>query len=143
MNYLEEAVKLANENVKSGGDPFAAVFVIHGEVFTGVNEMHLKHDISGHAELNALKKAQAALKTHDLSQGVMYASAYPCMMCLGALLFSQVKEVYYYNDLRDASESGLSLSEEIYDGFRQDTLQLKIEQVDLQVNDPMKLWKER
>ncbi len=143
MDYLKQAVKLANKNVESGGEPFAAMFVIRGQVFTGVNETHLKHDVSSHAELNALRKAQEALKTKDLSGGVMYASAYPCMMCLGALLFANVSEVYYFNDLTDASEVGLSLSKEIYQGLREGNLQLKLEQVELETVDPMKLWKAR
>jgi len=52
---------------------------------------------NNHAEVNAIKLAQEKLKTHDLSKYnlKLYVTAEPCMMCIGAIMWSGIKEVYY------------------------------------------------
>lgn len=56
-NFMKRAVELAIENVREGGQPFGAVLVKDGKVIgEGVNELHIKHDISGHAELLAIRQ---------------------------------------------------------------------------------------
>lgn len=56
---MERAVALALENVAQGGQPFGAILVKDGEIIgEGVNELHLRPDSTGHAELLALRRAQ-------------------------------------------------------------------------------------
>src|SRR5699024_11295513 len=58
--FMKRAVQLAAENVRDGGEPFGAVLVKDGRIVTeGVNELHKKYDISGHAELVAIRKARS------------------------------------------------------------------------------------
>lgn len=147
-NFLEQAVELALENVKSGGEPFGAVLVKSSTVISeGVNELHLTHDITGHAELVAIKKAQAALKTLDLSDCVIYASGEPCAMCLSAMYFSNIKTVYYAQSIEDASAVGLTKSSYIYDEINKDKNKRHIKMIKQELidenKDPMKLWQER
>src|SRR5699024_3508910 len=66
--FMKRAVQLAIDNVDEGGQPFGAVLVKDGKIVAeGVNELHTTYDISGHAELIAIRKAQADKETHDLS----------------------------------------------------------------------------
>ncbi len=146
-NYLDRAVDLAIDNVKSGGQPFGAVLVKDNKIIAeGVNELHLTHDITGHAELIVIKKAQAALKTLDLSDCVVYASGEPCAMCLSAMYFSNMRTVYYAQSLEDANAVGLTKSMYIYEEISKDRdkRNLKMIQQELtdESRDPMKLWKE-
>ena len=46
------------------------------------------------------------LKTHDLTGCILYATGYPCPMCLSAIIWANIKEVYYGTDLKDAEKIG-------------------------------------
>lgn len=143
--YLEFASRLAIQNVDEGGQPFDACIVYQGEIIAeGVNEIHLRNDISAHAELIAIVKAQRHLNTIDLSGCTLYASGQPCPMCLGAIAFANIKEVYYNNTLQDATDVKLALSEQIYN-FIQDkptTLDLKLIHEKIDIN-PMGYYKDK
>lgn len=146
--FMERAVQLAVENVKEGGEPFGAVLVKDGTIVSeGVNELHKHFDISGHAELIAIKKAQQREKTHNLSGYTMYASGEPCPMCLSAMYFSGITDVYYCQSVADAIEVGLGKSKEIYDDLKkvnEDRLIVK-KHMPLKAGqqNPMKEWDQR
>lgn len=113
--FMKRAVELAANNVKEGGQPFGAVLVKDDEVIAeGINELHLKYDVSGHAELLAIRKAQEKLQTVNLDGYTMYASGEPCPMCLTAIYLSGIKKVYYCASIEDAKEAGLGASNFIY-----------------------------
>lgn len=146
--FMKKAVQLALNNVAEGGEPFGAVLVKDGKIVSeGVNELHKSYDISGHAELVAIRRAQARLKTHDLSGYVMYASGEPCPMCLTSMYFSGITEAYYCASIDDASKVGLTLSKEIYEDLKKlrENRRLSMKQIQLEkgLDDPMIIWKER
>lgn len=146
--YMKRAVELALNNVEEGGQPFGAVLVKDGKIISeGVNELHKTYDVSGHAELIAIRKAQAKYETNDLSQFVMYASGEPCSMCLTAMYFSGIKEAYYCASVDDATEAGLGLSKQIYEDIKKprEERRLLMKQIQLKkgLDDPMTIWKER
>lgn len=146
--FMKRAVDLAVENVHNGGGPFGAVLVKDGEIVAeGVNELHEKYDISGHAELLAIRKAQEDLQTHDLSGYVMYASGEPCPMCLSAMYMSGIKKGYYCASIEDASEVGIDGSVKLYADLKKSRAErsLKMKHMPLEdgQTDPMKLWQEK
>lgn len=113
--FMTRAVELALLNVAEGGQPFGAVLVKDGVIVAeGVNELHHTYDVSGHAELLAVRRAQTKLQTHDLSGHIMYASGEPCPMCLAAMYFAGVSEVIFGASVEEAAEVGLGLSGVIY-----------------------------
>lgn len=145
---MERAVKLAVENVRDGGTPFGAVLVKNGEIISeGVNELHHTYDSSGHAELLAIRKAQAELKTLDLSEFTMYASGEPCPMCLSVMYLSGIKQGYYCESVEAAAEIGLGVSKVIYDDLKKDRddRKLTMKQMPLKKGqeDPIELWVEK
>lgn len=92
---LREAVYLAQENRKQGGRPFGAVLTIAGEVVaTGVNNILQTHDVSAHAEMEALRAAYRSLGRPDLKGSKVYASGHPCPMCLAAMVMARVDEFF-------------------------------------------------
>lgn len=145
--FMEQAVQLAADNVREGGQPFGAVLVKDDmAIAEGVNELHKKYDISGHAELLAIRRAQEKLETNDLSGYTMYASGEPCPMCLTAMYFAGIEKVYYCASVEDAVEAGLGKSEMIYRELQKKkadrTLDMEHMSLDGKEN-PMKLWIER
>jgi len=144
---MERAVELARKNVRDGGHPFGAVLVKDHKIVTeGVNELHRTYDVSGHAELLAIRRAQEKLQTNDLSDFTMYASGEPCPMCLTAMHFSGIEKNFYSASVEDAVEAGLGKSKFIYDEFKKPKEERTISMVQMPLEkgqDPMQLWKEQ
>jgi tRNA(Arg) A34 adenosine deaminase TadA len=107
--FLCEAIDLARENVRKGGRPFGAVLVRDGAIVaTGVNEIHMTHDPTTHAELQAIRAASRALGSPRLDGCVIYASGHPCPMCLSAMYLTGIREVTYAYSNEDGEPYGLS-----------------------------------
>lgn len=110
--YLSQAIELARANIEAGGRPFGAVVVSNGEVIsTAVNETHLSHDVTDHAELLAIR---AAVRTHGpaaLKGSAVYASGHPCPMCLAAMRLAGVGEVAFAHSNEDGAPFGLSTAD--------------------------------
>ena len=146
--FMERAVKLATENVRDGGTPFGAVLVKDGKIISeGVNELHHTYDSSGHAEMLAIRKAQAELKTLDLSDYTMYASGEPCPMCLSVMYLSGIKKGYYSASIEEAAEIGMGISKDIYEDLKKDRVNRKLSMKKMPIEegkeDPMSLWAEK
>ena len=54
----------------------------------------------------SIRKAGKKLRTHDLSNCILYATGYPCPMCLSAIIWSNIKKVYYGCTPKDAEAIG-------------------------------------
>ena len=63
-------------------------------------------DPTAHAEIVAIRNACKKLGTHDLSGCEIYTSCYPCPMCLSAIIWANIKKVYYGNTKEDAADIG-------------------------------------
>lgn len=114
--YLDIAIEMAVKNVEEGGTPFGSVVVLDGEVVgEGVNTLHQYPDISGHAELLAIRQAQKKLNRIDLSDCIIYASGQPCPMCISAIALSGIKTVVYANSVEDVAKAGNPLPLNIYE----------------------------
>jgi guanine deaminase len=93
--------------MKDFGGPFGAVIVKNNKIIAVSSNTTLKdHDPTAHAEINAIREAGKKLGTHDLSGCILYATGYPCPMCLSAIIWANIKEVYYGTNLKDAEEIG-------------------------------------
>lgn len=145
MNYLKRANDLAVANVEEGGQPFGAVLVKDGEVIgEGVNELHITHDVSGHAEMIAIRRAQQKLQTDCLRGARMYASGEPCPMCYAAMAFVGIDDVVYSASVEEAAGSGLTRSKEIYDDLKKPRTERKLiqsEQQKIAEISPLHVWK--
>lgn len=107
--HLKRAIALAQSNVEAGGRPFGAILVRDGAVIaTGVNTVLSTRDPTGHAELNAIRAASAALDTADLSGCAVYASGHPCPMCMAAMRLAGISEVAFACSNEDGEPYGLS-----------------------------------
>lgn len=94
---MEQAADKARETMNKGyGGPFGAAIVKDGKIIAVASNSVLKdHDPTAHAEVNAIRAAGKVLGTHDLSGCELYATGYPCPMCLSAILWANIKTVYF------------------------------------------------
>ena len=123
---LQHALKIAEKGIDTGHGPFGAVISKNGRIIAEANnEVVISNDPTAHAEVLAIRRASSFLKTHDLSDCVLYTSCEPCPMCLGAIYWSGIKKVVYATDRNDAERSGFS-DRQIYDEINLDPAERKI-----------------
>ena len=110
---MNKYMELAKENAKKGiknneGGPFGAVITDkEGNIIANGNNKVLKNnDPTAHAEIVAIREACKKLNTYDLSEYILYTSCEPCPMCLSAIIWSNIKKVYYGCTKKDAGEIG-------------------------------------
>ena len=106
--YMKIADELAQQNILTNdGGPFGAVIIKNNEIVgKGNNQVVLKNDPTAHAEVVAIRDACKNLGTFDLTGCEIYTSCYPCPMCLSAIIWSNIKMVYYGNTKEDAEKIG-------------------------------------
>ena len=117
---IEESKYNSENNYKNGG-PFGAVILKNGEIVSiAHNTVIESKDPTAHAEVNAIRLATKKLNTHDLtgctlyvnaepydlSGYILYTSCEPCPMCLSAIIWANIKEVYYANTKEEAGNIG-------------------------------------
>lgn len=89
------------------GGPFGAVVVKDGDVVCVASNSVLKdNDPTAHAEINAIRGACNRLGTFDLSGCELYATGYPCPMCMSAIIWANIKKVYVCGLPSDAEKIG-------------------------------------
>lgn len=116
-DLLDIAANEAGEGVENkDGGPFGAVIVdSNGNIISkGHNMVLSSNDPTAHAEVVAIRKACLKLKTHDLSGYTIYSSCEPCPMCLSAIIWSNIKCIYFGATRDDAARAGFRDSD-IYD----------------------------
>ncbi len=106
--FMDVAIDLSDDNFdKNYGGPFGACIVKDGEIIgKGINRVIKDNDPTAHAEIIAIRNACKKLGTHDLTGCEIYTSCYPCPMCLSAIIWSNIKKVYYANTKEDAADIG-------------------------------------
>lgn len=106
--YMEFADELSKQNLlTNNGGPFGAVVVKNGVIVgTGNNHVLANNDPTAHAEVMAIRNACENLNTYDLTDCELYTSCYPCPQCLSAIIWANIKKVYYGNTKEDAANIG-------------------------------------
>lgn len=107
-NFMKYAAKHAMETMmKDVGGPFGAAIVKDGKVICVESNSVLRDkDPTAHAEINAIRSACKKLSTQDLSDCELYATGSPCPMCLSAIIWANIKTVYYSGTYEDCAKIG-------------------------------------
>ncbi len=106
--FMREAVQLAENGMRSGrGGPFGCVVVRRNEVVgRGSNRVTSTNDPTAHAEVVAIRDACTALGTFQLTDCELYTSCEPCPMCLAAIYWARIPQIFYGNTRADAAAIG-------------------------------------
>ncbi|NNH69097.1 nucleoside deaminase [Nocardia uniformis] len=115
--WMDEAIRVATENVHNGGGPFGALIVKDGEIVaTGHNQVTSTLDPTAHGEVNAMRAACQQLDTFSLEGCVLITSCEPCPMCLSSALWARVDRIIFAADRDDAALAGFD-DRKFYDLF--------------------------
>ena len=106
--FMREAIGLAKEGVSRGdGGPFGAVVVRSGEVVgRGWNRVVVDNDPTAHAEMVAIRDACRRLGVFHLRGCELYTACEPCPMCLAAVHWARLEQVWYAASTVDAAAVG-------------------------------------
>ncbi len=105
---MREALHLAEVGMRGGrGGPFGCVVVRKGEIVgRGHNRVTSTNDPTAHAEVVAIRDACANLETFQLEDCELYTSCEPCPMCLSAIYWARIPQIFYGNTRTDAAAIG-------------------------------------
>ena len=129
--YMMAAIDLAEKNLETNdGGPFGAVVIKDGVIVgRGRNTVLRDNDPTSHAEVSAIRDACKNLNTYSLEGCTLYTTCYPCPMCLGAIIWSNISKVYYGNTKEDADMIGFR-DDDIYDFIKGNNKMIDLEQLD-------------
>ncbi len=94
--YMQRALDEARQAYKEGEIPIGAVIVCRDKVIARAHNLtETLNDVTAHAEMQAITMAANELGGKYLEDCTLYVTVEPCIMCSGALGWSQIKRVVF------------------------------------------------
>ena len=94
--YMREALNEAKAALREDEIPIGAVVVADGRIIgRGHNLTETLHDVTAHAEMQAITAAEEYLGGKYLNKCTLYVTVEPCVMCAGAIGWSQLGRLVY------------------------------------------------
>ena len=143
--FMRQAIALAIDNVRSGGDgPFAALVVKSDRLLaSGANRVTSANDPTAHAEIVAIREACHRLNAFQLEGCDLYTTCEPCPMCLGAIYWARLDRVFYAGVAADANAAGFD-DALIYTELKQAPASRKIPMIQMMRDESLaifELWR--
>lgn len=92
--YMDEALRLAQEAARDGEVPVGCVIVCRGQIVgRGRNRREKARNALGHGEIEAINDACTRLGGWRLWECTMYVTLEPCPMCAGAIINARIPRV--------------------------------------------------
>lgn len=105
--FMKKALQEAQVAFDRGEVPVGAVIVVNDVVIARSHNLtELLHDVTAHAEMQAITAAANYLGGKYLKDCTLYVTLEPCVMCTGALYWSQISRVVY--GAADPKRGGIS-----------------------------------
>ncbi len=94
--YMREALKEADEAIKSGEVPIGCVIVYNGQIIgRGHNLRNSRKNPLCHAEITAINEAAGFIGDWRLEDCTLYVTVEPCPMCAGAIVQARIPRVVF------------------------------------------------
>jgi len=94
--FMKEAFKEAQKALDAGEVPVGAVIVAENKIIARAhNYTETLNDVTAHAEMQAITSAANALGGKYLNECTLYVTLEPCLMCAGALFWSQLGRLVF------------------------------------------------
>lgn len=94
--FMDQALLEARRAMEQDEVPVGAVVVINKKIIgRGHNLTERLIDVTAHAEIQAITAASSYLGAKYLKACTMYVTLEPCVMCAGALFWSQIGKIVY------------------------------------------------
>ncbi|MEI6123271.1 MAG: nucleoside deaminase [Bacteroidota bacterium] len=94
--FMKEALKEARKAFEADEVPIGAVVVCNNKIIARAHNLTERlTDVTAHAEMQAITAAANYLGSKYLIDCTIYVTVEPCVMCAGALFWSQISRVVY------------------------------------------------
>lgn len=94
--FMKQAIKEAEKALAADEIPVGAVIVTNNKIIARAhNQTELLNDVTAHAEIMAITAAADFLGSKYLSKCTLYVTLEPCIMCAGALAWSQMSRIVF------------------------------------------------
>lgn len=94
--YMRLALLEAQDALRQGEIPIGCVMVQGGQIIgRGHNLTETLQDVTAHAEMQAITAAAGMLGGKYMPEATLYVTVEPCVMCAGAIGWSQIARVVY------------------------------------------------
>lgn len=94
--FMKEALKEAQKAFDADEVPVGAVVVCNNKIIARAHNLTERlNDVTAHAEMQAITAAANFLNGKYLRECVLYITLEPCIMCAGALAWSQIAKIVY------------------------------------------------
>jgi tRNA(adenine34) deaminase len=94
--FMKKALQEAEMAFEKGEIPVGALIVINNTIIARSHNLtELLHDVTAHAEMQAITAAANYLGGKYLKDCTLYVTLEPCQMCAGALYWSQISKIVY------------------------------------------------
>jgi len=94
--FMKKALQEAEAAFEDGEVPIGAVIVVQGRIIARAhNQTERLNDVTAHAEMLAITAASNFLGGKYLYDCTLYVTLEPCLMCAGALYWSQIPRIVY------------------------------------------------
>ncbi len=139
--FMLRAIELSIQSANSKGGPFGAVIVKDNQIISeGYNQVTANNDPTAHAEIVAIRNACKKLGNFFLKGCDLYTSCEPCPMCLSAIYWSHVDEIFYANTRMDAKNIDFDDSL-IYSEVKKDINERKIKMTQINRDEALEAFK--
>lgn len=96
IQFMRQALVEANKALAQGEIPIGCVIVSQGQIIgRGYNLTERLHDVTAHAEMQAVTASAQTLGAKYLQDCTLYVTVEPCVMCAGAIGWAQISRVVY------------------------------------------------
>ena len=94
--FMREALKEAKKAFDADEIPVGAIVVCNNRIIARSHNLTERlNDVTAHAEMQAITSAANFLNGKYLNECTMYITLEPCVMCAGALSWSQIGKIVY------------------------------------------------
>ena len=140
--FMLRAIELSINSVKSGGGPFGCVIVKNQKIIAeGSNEVTKSNDPTAHGEIVTIRKACKYINNFNLCGTEIYTSCEPCPMCLSAIYWSHIDNIYFGNTRKDAAKIGFD-DNYIYEELKKDLFKRTISIKQINQNEAKKAFED-
>lgn len=111
--FMKQALQEAYKALDEDEVPVGAVIVVNNQIIARAHNLTQKlTDVTAHAEMQAITAAAEFLGAKYLEGCTLYVTMEPCVMCAGALYWSQLDKIVF--GARDEKRGAGRFKNELY-----------------------------
>ncbi|SHF06446.1 tRNA(adenine34) deaminase [Flavobacterium fontis] len=111
--FMKKALVEAENAFEKGEIPVGAIIVVDNRVIARSHNLtEMLHDVTAHAEMQAITAAANFIGGKYLKGCTLYVTLEPCQMCAGALYWSQISKIVF--GARDEQRGFMTLGTQLH-----------------------------